>query len=692
MKRPPEKREPSYEVDRLLARYLSLADHGKSSECEALLRNHPELADELSSVFETAKLVESLAGPQGDDTTDNPLGVEFDQLERPRLPRPFGEYELLEEVGSGGMGIVYKARQKSLDRLVAIKLVKSGRFASDTELRRFYSEARAASSLEHPNIINVHQFGQIEGRYYFSMDFVNGRHLGEICADENVTSEFAARTLYTVADAIHSAHEAGILHRDIKPANIIVDREGRPFVTDFGLAKHLEDESNLTSTGTALGTPSYMSPECATGSSVDRRSDVYSLGAVLYELLTGQPPFRGGSAMDTVIAVLHQDPRPPSELASNCDSDLATIALKCLEKDPDRRYATARELAEELERYLLGVQIVTRPESLPRSAYRWFANVPLVAGLTGRVRPRASRWHHVAQWVAILALLGVLVTAFLPRDRGRLPMPSPVRLAAAVKGGEYHELGHLLEPLLASSSEVEVLVLETEGSVDNYARLREGEADLAFLQTGAIGLGDVAVIAPLYHDVVHILARADSSIQTVADLAGRRVSIGLLGSGMQLNAVRLLAHFGIEASDLFDPYVHFTSLRDDASYEAAIVTTGLDNRDLESLLSAPGYRLLSLASGDREALAGPIFRLHTLQDGIYSGLPAGEVATLATTTFLATQANASDQLVEGCLEALYESDLASRLELLSAREAADWAVLDLHPAARAYFRRLTGGR
>jgi serine/threonine protein kinase len=275
----------------------------------------------------------------------------------------FGDYELLAEIGRGGMGVVYKARQKTLNRLVALKLILGGKLASADDLQRFLIEAKAAARLDHPNIVSVHEIDQVDGQHYFSMEYVDGETLAKRLTAGPLPSRKAARILLTVANALHYAHQQGILHRDLKPSNILVDVSDEPFVTDFGLAKRLGDDATYkTQTGAIMGTPSYMSPEQAAGRNHDvgPATDVYGMGALLYELLTGRPPFRSETHLDTLTHVMHSEPVPPRLLNPKVDHDLETICLKCLEKDPHKRYHTAAELAKDLSRYLNGETISAR--------------------------------------------------------------------------------------------------------------------------------------------------------------------------------------------------------------------------------------------------------------------------------------------------------------------------------------------
>src|SRR6266542_1819478 len=283
-----------------------------------------------------------------------PPGAPKTKSDSTRTPAKFGDYELLEEIGRGGQGVVYRARQKSLNRTVALKVIGLGHWATEAHLKRFRREAEAAASLEHPGIVPIHEVGERDGACYFSMGFVEGGQLDAVAKREPMPIRRAAELIAKVARTVHYAHEHGILHRDIKPGNILLDRQGEPHLTDFGLARLVETESTITRTMEVLGTPSYMAPEQAVGNNaaISAITDVYGIGAVFYQLLTGHAPFAGGTTFETVRLVLDTEPRKPRLLSPKIDRDLDTICLKCLEKDPKRRYASALALAEDLERWL----------------------------------------------------------------------------------------------------------------------------------------------------------------------------------------------------------------------------------------------------------------------------------------------------------------------------------------------------
>src|SRR5437870_2127780 len=308
-----------------------------------------------------------------------------------------GDYELLEEVGRGGQGVVFRARQKSLNRTVALKVINLGQWASQAHLRRFRLEAEAAARLEHPGIVPIHEVGERDGSCYFSMQFIEGGQLDEVVKREPMSIRQGAELIANVARTVHYAHEHGILHRDIKPGNILLDAKGEPHLTDFGLARLLETESSVTQTLDVLGTPSYMAPEQAVGNNaaVSSATDVYGLGAVLYQLLTGQPPFAGGTTYETIKLLLDTEPRQPRLLNPKIDRDLSTICLKCLEKDPKRRYASAFALAEDLERWLKHEPILARHTGIVARGKKWVRRNPTSALLAASLVALAA----AAGWI-----------------------------------------------------------------------------------------------------------------------------------------------------------------------------------------------------------------------------------------------------------------------------------------------------
>src|SRR5438094_4427323 len=298
-----------------------------------------------------------------------------------RMQMEFGDYKLLEEIGRGGQGVVYRARQKSLNRTVALKVIGLGQWATQAHLKRFRLEAEAAASLDHPCIVPIYEIGERESSCYFSMKLVEGGQLDEVVRREPMPIRRAAEVIAKLARTVHYAHEHGILHRDIKPGNVLLDRNGEPHLTDFGLARLVETESTVTRTMEVLGKTSYMATEQAVGnnSQLTSATDVYGLGAVLYQLLTGHPPFAGGTTFETVRLVLDTEPRQPRLWNPKIDRDLATICLKCLEKDPQRRYSSALALAEDLDRWAKNEPIQARRTGVFTRGRKWVRRNPTTA-------------------------------------------------------------------------------------------------------------------------------------------------------------------------------------------------------------------------------------------------------------------------------------------------------------------------
>ncbi len=405
----------------LLEQLLAAAQAGRSPDLDAVIRNHPELAGELRELWATMQIAENLAELSRHDLDDERTMVpNRNALGQTLAGREFGDYELLEEIGRGGMGVVYKARQKSLDRIVALKMILRGDLASPDDVARFRKEAESAAHLNHPHIVPVYEVGERDGRPYFSMQLVEGTTLARRLADGPLPSRQAAEILVPICRAVAAAHRQGVLHRDLKPSNILIDAEGRSYVTDFGLAKRLRVEGSelrgrpsdpqldsLTHSGAILGTPGYMAPEQAAGQrgEVGPAADVYSLGAVLYATLTGRPPFQGPTPVDTVLMVLEQDPVPPRLLNPKADADLEMIALKCLQKPSDLRYVDTDALADDLVAYLHNEPISARSSHFTQVITRAFRETHHAAVL--------ENWGLLWMWHSLVVFLLCLITNIL---------------------------------------------------------------------------------------------------------------------------------------------------------------------------------------------------------------------------------------------------------------------------------------
>ncbi len=402
------------------AAYLDEACAGDAElrrRVDSLLRAHEqarevlglawEVTVEASTQAETAAfapgsgLAATLAvDPRSDATVTAAVGSNGNGLARGTAVRYFGDYEIQAELGRGGMGVVYQAKQVSLNRPVALKMLRAGLLAGGDDLRRFQNEAEAVALLDHPGIVPVHEVGEHEGQRYLSMKLVPGGNLADRLAAYKDDPRGAAALVAEAAEAVHHAHMRGILHRDLKPANILVDAPGRPYVTDFGLAKRVQGDAELTLSGTILGTPGYMSPEQAAGrrGTITTATDVYGLGAVLYALLTGKAPFVGEGVVDTLQKVREQPPEPPRKASAIVPRDLEVICLKCLEKDPRRRYSSAQALADDLRAWLESRPIGARPVGALTRAALWCRRRPAIAGLTAAMVVVALAGLVVSLW------------------------------------------------------------------------------------------------------------------------------------------------------------------------------------------------------------------------------------------------------------------------------------------------------
>jgi serine/threonine-protein kinase len=377
--------------------YLRAREQGQRPDPREWLARHPEFAVELAGFIADQEAVDRLGAPLREiaraaerPSTEDPdiTAPENGDSSPPAAPRSFGDYEVEEELARGGMGVVYRARQRCLNRLVALKVIRAGEWASEEDVRRFRNEAETVALLDHPGVVPVHEVGEQAGHVYFSMKLIEGgslaRHLGRFRDDPRA----AAGLLAAVARAVHHAHQRGVLHRDLKPSNILLDEGGRPHVSDFGLARRVEADSSLTQSGAIVGTPAYMAPEQATGrkGAMTTATDVYGLGAVLYALLAGRPPFQAENALETLVHVREREPQPPSVVNRRVPRDLETICLKCLHKEPQRRYGSALAVAADLQRFLAGQPIQARPVGVWEWGVKWARRRPLaVAAAAGLV-------------------------------------------------------------------------------------------------------------------------------------------------------------------------------------------------------------------------------------------------------------------------------------------------------------------
>jgi tRNA A-37 threonylcarbamoyl transferase component Bud32 len=528
-------------------------------------------------------------------------------------------YEILEQIGRGGMGIVYRARQVSLNRIVAVKMIRVGELASPAALARFRREAETAAKLDHANIVPIYEVGEHETNPFLVMRLVVGASLAKRLRDFALLSSHAsegsalakpglgqikiARLMATVARAVHYAHEHGVLHRDLKPSNILLDQEDTPSLTDFGIAKMVDEETALTQTAELLGTPGYMAPEQAAGKPIGRSADLYSLGAILYELLTGRPPFEGPTPIDVLRQVAGQEPVNPTLVNASVNQDLATICLKCLDKDPARRYQSAVEFAEDLERWQRREPILARRAGPIIRLRRWTVRNPALATLVislalgmaltlvllakaGEEKNRKSialailRTETARQlqeiWAApnpFFAIKSETLSAMAGMEPARLRAGekrftiafvcegNPLdRVLGAAPLVEY--IGQRMTTLAQTPTRIDLRLYKTRARA--AADLLAGEVD--FLQMNvreyvqakkqAPGIQPLVLIAPssgpgaLRSESAVIFTRADTGIKTLADLRGRSFLFGLADSTLTSWAKIHLVEAGIRARDL----------------------------------------------------------------------------------------------------------------------------------------------
>jgi WD40 repeat protein/serine/threonine protein kinase len=445
-------------VNEAIAEYLAGCDAGAPPERAAFLSRHTDVADSLQAFLDDHdRMRQAASAPHSSNesaTIEVPPGSRHVTSPTLGTVQYFGDYELLEEIARGGMGVVYRARQVSLNRIVALKMILAGELASLADVQRFHIEAEAAAGLDHPHIMPIYEVGEHAGRHYFAMKLVEGgslaQHLPRFVQDPRAS----ARLMAQVARAVHFAHQRGILHRDLKPANVLLafsrdaesserntmrvaegalrseDSASRlnevvPMITDFGLAKRIEGDARLTQSGAIIGTPAYMAPEQAiAGKALTTAVDVYGLGAILYECLTGRPPFQGPTALDTLLQVLDREPERPRALDPRVDRDLETVCLKCLQKDPSRRYGSAEALVEDLERWLDGEPIQARPSGPWERVVKWMRRRPAVAALV-LVSAMAALALTISGWWYNIRL----ETALRDERRERVRADDSIRLA-----------------------------------------------------------------------------------------------------------------------------------------------------------------------------------------------------------------------------------------------------------------------
>ncbi|PQO44763.1 serine/threonine-protein kinase [Blastopirellula marina] len=396
------------QLAQLLDELTQRVQMGEVVDLDVVTHEHPHLADELREVWGAVMLADAVAlnvSVTQAENSDEPIPEKLSQLELPAL---FGDYELLEELGRGGMGVVYKARQVSLNRIVAVKMILKAQLASHDELSRFLAEAESTARLSHPGIVPVYEVGKRDGRYYFSMKYIEGETLSQRLARGPMPPRQAAIMMRTISSAVHEAHQHGILHRDLKPSNILIDKSGEPIITDFGLAKQVTgDVDSITRSGAIVGTPAFMAPEQASGTrgAVGVPSDVYALGTILFAMLTGQPPYQGRTPVDVLLKVLEQDPPFPHQMNPRVDRDLEMITLRCMQKPIDLRYRNAQLLCDDFDAYLNDEAISARSGQFLQIISRLFRETHNAQVL--------ENWGVLWMWHSLVLLICCLVTQYL---------------------------------------------------------------------------------------------------------------------------------------------------------------------------------------------------------------------------------------------------------------------------------------
>lgn len=372
------------DLDRIVTEYLLAEERCAAPVREILLEQHPDLADELRAFFEDHDRLASYCDAATLADLPRPDGSELPAAALPRFGA-IGPYDLLDEIARGGMGIVYRASHRQLNRIVALKMILTGQLARGDEIERFRAEAEAAAGLQHAGIVPIHEIGEEGGIHYYTMPYVEGQSLADRLRRGPLAAPEAARLMRQVAEAVAYAHERRVIHRDLKPANILIDLSGKPRIADFGLAKSLDAGRQLTATGQVLGTLQYMSPEQAAAKhdSVAETADIYALGAILYATITGRPPFQATSHVDLLLQVLEQEPPPPRKLDQRIPRELEAICLRCLEKDPARRYRSAADLLDDLDRFLTDEPVAAARGGWRGLLRRWVRRQPMLAAHLG---------------------------------------------------------------------------------------------------------------------------------------------------------------------------------------------------------------------------------------------------------------------------------------------------------------------
>lgn len=709
------------QVDEAFAAYLRSCDANEIGSREEFLAQFPDIAGDLKELMEAADLISSVSMADQSTTMDRPkaasgadtIGSNVPNADDsgadpaatlpmanrakgdpgPTLPFDLGDYQLLEVIGRGGMGVVYLAKQNHLDRMVAVKMIRSGMLADDDEVRRFYTEAQAAARLHHPGIVAVYQFGHRAGHHFFSMEYVRGVDLQKRINSEILDPKLAARYVRDVAKAIGHAHANDVLHRDLKPANVLIDLDDQVHVTDFGLAKHLDGDSSVTRSGAAVGTPHYMAPEQAGGHSdrASKQSDVYSLGAILFACVAGRPPLVGDTVVQTLMQVVHNPAPLLRTLRSDAPRDLETIVAKCLEKNPAKRYESADDLAAELDAFLEGRPIAARPRSRAMKTWHWIEGVPIVGALMGRNVVETSASHRRFQAAMLLMMLSTplaIVGSYRLWHYNDDAIPSNVHIAGGLDGGIYNDFSRRLAERVQASHNVQTEIVRSGGSFDNCDRLLQREVDLAPMQASALnGQQDLCVVAPMFFEAVHVLVQTDTNITRVEELRGHTVAVGPNGSGSRKTAELLFKSLNLGSKITPREVAGWSELNSDQATDAAVICIGPGSDLVSQLLTNGRWRLVPIPTSVDVALRHPRLRPMNIMPDQYATaeIPEIGIPTVGTTAYLAARTDTPGELVQSALDALYAKPTIYP-RLIPRSRTAEWQALDFHPVAREFFR------
>lgn len=603
-------------------------------------------------------------------------------------PITFGDYLLHRVLGCGGMGIVYLATQTKLERKVALKMIRSGGFASEKEVQRFYTEARSAAGLRHPNIVSVHQFGEVDGQHFFSMEFIDGEDLASRLSSGPISPPLAAKFVQDLAMAVSYAHSKGIIHRDLKPANILISRGEHVFISDFGLAKVLHSTSNATLDGTALGTPGFMSPEQASGDSKNQgqSTDIYSLGAILFASLTGQPPFASENFAQSIYAVVHQEPPLVRQIRPEIPVDLESIVSKCLCKSPQDRYASADALADDLDRFLRSQPVSARSLSTIVRICRWTRQIPMVAVVIGSYGLGNTAAHRLANRLLVLLFL-LLTISIVFRSPIReaykdAVLPPNVTLAmSAAADSEFDGLRELAQRFETKTGQQLTLVSsgDSQGDLDDVVK---GKANLSLVVASEIERSTLLVVAPLYTETVHVVVRDSFSGNDLNELKGLRIAIGEHGSTAHQVVESLRKRVPGLFKDLLCVEMNASEILRRDDIDAAVVIAKVGSLSIRSMLSS-SFHLVSLEANTNHQKTTPGFATRQIasKEGVSH---ARLINTIDIPVLIAARPDASSKMVRTVLESLYETKHLTK-QLAEFELARVGTSLLLHPAARSFF-------